>query len=53
MMKMEVQEQFSTHRCERTLVVGGGRALEAVPWYRSMAEFLKRLLSIEKAKSDT
>lgn len=26
-------------------VVGGGRALEAVPWYRSMAEFLKRLLT--------
>lgn len=27
------------------VVVGGGRALEGVPWYREMARFLKRLLT--------
>lgn len=31
-----------------TIIVGGGRALEGVAWYRAMAAFLKRLLTSEE-----
>jgi membrane protease YdiL (CAAX protease family) len=30
------------------VVVGGGRAMESVPWYRAMAQFLKRLLTSDE-----